>query len=132
MASEHDILSRLPDAPEPSPDARQGAITEALMRFDRRHRARSQGFLHDLRLKQQTASSTLPSRRSSAMPRARHLIAASLAVLVAGSAIGLYVHQGPYELKPAPSEIQIASGPPQVQDRITGSRPKVTERSVEF
>src|SRR5258708_17296812 len=103
MASEQDILSRLPDGPDPSPDARQAAIMEALMRFDQRNRARSQGFLHDLRLKQQTAASTLPSRRSSAMPRARHLIAASLAVLVAGSAIGLYVHQAPYEFQVASS-----------------------------
>jgi Ca-activated chloride channel homolog len=124
MASEHDILSRLPDAPEPAPDAREAAITEALLRFDQRHRARSQGFLHDLRLKQQTASSTSPSRRSSAMPRARHLIAASLAVLVAGSAIGLYVHQAPYVF-------QVANGPSNILDRITSSPAKIADRSEE-
>jgi Ca-activated chloride channel family protein len=45
------------------------------------------------------------------MPRARHLIAASLAVLVTGSAIGLYVHRS--------DEYQFASGTP------TESRPIV-------
>src|SRR5262245_38969979 len=107
MASEHDILSRLPDGPEPAPDARQAAMTEALLRFDQRNHTRSQGFLHGLRLKQQTASSTSPSRRSSAMPRARHLIAASLAVLVAGSALGLYLHQVPYGMIPSSSPLMV-------------------------
>src|SRR5262252_155447 len=121
MASEHDILSRLPDGPEPAPEIRQATITEALLRFDQKHRARSQGFsqgfLHDLRLKQQTASSDLPSRRSSAMPRARHLIAASLIVLVAGSAIGLYLHT-------LSNEFQVASSP----EMVIRSAPKIVDR----
>jgi Ca-activated chloride channel family protein len=125
MASEHDILSRLPEGPEPAPAARDAAMTEALLRFDQSNHARSQGILHDLRLKQQTVSSTSPSRRSSAMPRARHLIAASLAVLVAGSAIGLYVHH-------APDEFQIASSPPVVKDELTSSRSKIAGRSEEY
>jgi len=116
MASEHDILSRLPEGPEPAPAARDAAMTEALLRFDQSNHARSQGFLHDLRLKQQTASSTPPSRRSSAMPRARRLIAASLAVLVTGSAVGLYVQRALYVHKPPP-EIQIANAPTKIIPR---------------
>src|SRR5262249_50151891 len=99
-----------PDGPQPAPDARQAAMTEALLRFDQKHRAHSQGILHDPRLKQQTASSTPPSRRSSAMPRARHLIAASLAVLVAGSALGLYLHT-------LSNEFPVASSPPEMVAR---------------
>ena len=88
MASEHDILARLPEAPAPAPKIRQAAIANALERFEKKSRTISQGSAHDLRLMQQTASSTPPSRRSSAMPRARHLIAASLVVLTVGSAGG--------------------------------------------
>ena len=98
MASEHDILARLPEAPAPAPDARQAAIANALERFDKRNHARPQGTAHDLRLMQQTASSILPSRRRSVM-RARNVIAASVAILVAGSALGLYVHKTPDEFK---------------------------------
>src|SRR4051812_33975329 len=127
MASEHDILSRLPDGPDPAPDARQAAITEAMMRFDQRNRPSSQGFLHDLRLKQQTASSTPPLRRSSARPRARHLIAASLAVLVAGSALGLYVQRELNLPVPAP-QIQTANAPtkivPRAEDRVEQPLPR--------
>ena len=93
MASEHDILSRLPEAPAPAPEARQAAIANALERFEKKNRTRSQGTAHDLRLMQQTASSNSPSRRSALMPRARQLIAASLVVLMAGSATWFYVDQ---------------------------------------
>src|SRR6267378_8290339 len=97
MASEHDILSRLPEAPAPAPDARQAAIANALERFEKRNRTLLQGSAHDLRLMQQTAAFTPPSRRRSVM-RARNVIAASVAVLVAGSALGVYVHKMPAEL----------------------------------
>ncbi len=91
MASEHNILARLPEAPASSPDSRQAAIAKALERFEKKNRAHCQGSEHDLRLTQQTAPSTPPSRRSSAMPRVRHVIAASLVVLIAGSAAWFYV-----------------------------------------
>jgi Ca-activated chloride channel family protein len=91
MASERDNLAPLPEAPAPSPDARDAAIATALERFDKKFHARPQGSGHDRRLTQQTAPSTPPSRRSPAMPRARHLIAASLVVLMAGSAAWFYV-----------------------------------------
>jgi Ca-activated chloride channel family protein len=93
MASEHDILSRLPEAPAPAPDARQAAIANALERFEKKNRTSSQGNEHDLRLTQQTASSNSPSRRSAIMPRARQLIAASLVAVMAGSATWFYVNQ---------------------------------------
>ena len=91
MASEHDILARLPEAPAPSPDARQAAIASAVERFEKKNRAYPQGSGLDRRLTQQTAPFTPPSRRSPAMPRARHLIAASLVVLMTGSAAWFYV-----------------------------------------
>jgi Ca-activated chloride channel homolog len=91
MASEHDILAPLPEAPAPSPDARQAAIASAVERFEKKYRAHPQGSGLDRRLTQQTAPFTAPSRRSPAMPRARHLIAASLVVLMAGSAAWFYV-----------------------------------------
>ncbi len=93
MASEHDILSRLPEAPAPAPDAREAAIANALERFEKKNLSRAQGNEHDLRLTQQTASSNSPSRRSSVMPRARQLIAASLVALMAGSATWFYVNE---------------------------------------
>src|SRR5258708_35241138 len=123
MASERDILARLPAAPDPCPNARQAAIAEAVQRFEKKTRARPQGFAHDLRLMQQTASSTPPSRRRSVMPRARHVIAASLVVLIAGSAIGLYVQRASDEwLHASQPPTVIASGPTKVispiQDRF--------------
>ncbi len=93
MTPEHDILARLPDAPAPSPETKEAAIVQALARFGEKHRALAQGSAHDLRLMQQTASCNPPSRRRLVMLRQRHLIAACCVVLVAGSAIGLYVHQ---------------------------------------
>jgi Ca-activated chloride channel homolog len=93
MASEHDILSRLPEAPAAAPDAREAAIANALERFEEKNRPRGQGNAHDLRLTQQTASSNSPSRRSPLMPRARQLVAASLVAVMAGSATWFYVNE---------------------------------------
>jgi Ca-activated chloride channel homolog len=130
MASEHDILSRLPEAPAPAPDARQAAIATALERFDKRNRARPQVSAHDLRLMQQTASSTQPSRRRTVMPRSRNVIAASLAVLVAGSALGLYVHKtsDKFEIVHNPTK----TSPPNFQDRLTESNLPLPVPSDQF
>src|SRR5262245_9428502 len=83
MTSESDLHVRLPDAPPPAPKARETALAEALRRFDRKHGTVPQGFASSLRLRNETALP--PSRRSSFMPRARHLVAASLVALMAGS-----------------------------------------------
>jgi Ca-activated chloride channel family protein len=96
MTSEHargrdDI--HLADAPAPSPAARQAAIAQALARFDEKNRARRQGSASDERLMRQTAIP--PSRRRSVMPRVRYAIAASLVVLMAGSATWVYVNETP-------------------------------------
>ena len=93
MASEHDILARLPEAPAPAPEARQAAIANALERFEKNNATRFQGNEHDLRLMQQTAASNSPSRRRALMPRARQLVAASLVALMAGSATWFYVNE---------------------------------------
>jgi Ca-activated chloride channel family protein len=99
MASEHDILSRLPEAPAPAPDRRQAAISNASRQFAKKYFAPFQGSEHALRLTQQTATSIPPSRRKSIM-RARQVIAASLVVLTAGSAAWLYVGETPVPQKP--------------------------------
>src|SRR5262245_17236242 len=93
MASEHDILSRLPEAPAPAPDARDAAIANALERFEKKNLSRAQGNDHDLRLTQQTAASNSPSRRRPLMPRTRQLVAASLVAVMAGSATWFYVNE---------------------------------------
>jgi Ca-activated chloride channel family protein len=121
MASEHDILARLPEAPTPAPEIRQAAIANALERFEKKSRMPPQGSAHDLRLIQQTASFTPPSRRRSVM-RARNVIAASVAVLVAGSALGLYVHKMPDEFKIAYDHKQRNISPPTVYDRLEETR----------
>src|SRR5713226_2969338 len=92
MASEHDILARLPEAPAPAPEAEHAAIANALRRFDKKNPARAQGTDDDLRLTQQTASSTAPSRRRFAMVREHQLVAGLFVVGVVGSIIGLYAH----------------------------------------
>jgi Ca-activated chloride channel homolog len=83
MTSESDLHVRLPDAPPPAPKSREAALAEAMRRFDAKHGAVPQGFASSLRLRNETALP--PSRRSSFMPRARHLVAASLVALMAGS-----------------------------------------------
>src|SRR5712691_7115468 len=93
MASEHDTLSRLPEAPAPAPARRQAAIANAVEQFEKKYRTRFQAPARHLRLMQQTAIP--PSRRRTAMPRARHLIAASLVVLMAGSAGWFYIGDTP-------------------------------------
>jgi Ca-activated chloride channel homolog len=112
MASEHDIFSRLPEAPPPSGQVRQAAIAGALARFDQKDRTRFQASRRAARLTQQTASS--PSRGRTFM-RARTLVAACLAVLMVGSAASIYVLERAaptahrqYDIASAPS----ANGPP--------------------
>src|SRR5262245_3227807 len=83
MTSESDLHVRLPDAPPPSRKAREAALAEAMRRFDRKHGTAPQGFASSPRLSDETALP--PSRRSSFMPRHRHLVAASLVALMAGS-----------------------------------------------
>src|SRR5690349_9173824 len=90
MASEHDILPQLPEAPPSSPQVRHAAISSALARFDKIKRPRRQAPSHTARLTQRTARSTSPSRGRTFM-RARYLVAACLALMVVGSAVSLYV-----------------------------------------
>ena len=116
MASD-DILSRLPEAPAPAPEAKHAAIASALQRFDQKNSAPGQGAAHDLRLTQQTASSTPPSRRRFAMVREHQLVAAVFVIGLVGAGIALTTAEfrGP--------ESQLASAPPPSE-----SRPIVTSR----
>ena len=115
MASEHDILARLPEAPAPSPEAKHAAIANALERFEKKNHLPYQGSEHDLRLTQQTASSTPPSRRRFAMVREHQLVAGFFIVGIVGSIIGLYAHKTP--------DLQFASAPtPSVSSPIIADR----------
>ena len=93
MASDHDILSRLPDAPAPAPERKAAAIATAVARFEEKNRARRQGAAHEQRLTQQTASANPPSRRRPTMVRQRHLVAACSVILIAGSAVAFVIPQ---------------------------------------
>jgi Ca-activated chloride channel family protein len=109
MATEPESFSRLPEAPAPSAQATEAAIAGATQRFQQKIRGRSQGAAHDLRLTQQTASLKPSSSRSSIMPRARHVIAASLVVLIAGSAAWMIHDQAPTELASTRLNEQLAT-----------------------
>jgi Ca-activated chloride channel homolog len=93
MASDHDILSRLPDAPAPAPERKAAAIATAVARFEEKNRGRRQGATHQQRLTQQTASANPPSRRRPTMVRQRHLVAACSVILIAGSAVAFVIPQ---------------------------------------
>src|SRR5712671_4095534 len=117
MSPEENLNRKVPDHPAPSAQVKRAAIDHALNRFDRKHRSRIQGFPGLLRLMRRTTSLVLPTRRSFSMqdlesraaPRkrsrvsigARYLVAASLAVLVVGSAV--WVSPDHFQLANAPS-----------------------------
>jgi Ca-activated chloride channel homolog len=114
MASEHDIFSRLPEAPPASAQVRQTAIAGALARFDQKKRTRFQASRRAARLTQQTAPS--PSRGRTFM-HARTLVAACLAVLMVGSAASLYVLERAAPIAHTQYEIasgRSANGPPKI------------------
>ena len=89
MSSEQDLFVGLPEPPSPSAKAREAAIERALSRFEAKHQANSQGLRRPLRLMAKKASLILPSPGRFAMPRARHLVAASVVLLIAGSVVWL-------------------------------------------
>ena len=126
MPSEHDILSRLPEAPPPSPQAEHAAIASALQQFDQKISARTQGHGHDPRLMQQTASSNPPSRRSPAMPRTHHFIAASLVTLMAGSAAWFHVEQHPV----VPTSTRVDVGSKTAADPFAAPPPPIASSPV--
>src|SRR5262245_26048578 len=93
MASDHDILSRLPDAPIPAPERKAATIATAVARFEEKNGTRLQASEHRQRLTQQTAYANPPSRRRPTMVRQRHLIAACSVILIAGSAVAFVIPQ---------------------------------------
>jgi len=116
MTSEHNLS--LPDAPAAAPHARETAIATALAQFEQKNRAPHQGLHADGHLMRQAAIP--PSRRRSVMPRARTAIAASLVILMAGSASLVYMHNGAMMREshlPASSQGRIAS------DQLAASPP---------
>jgi Ca-activated chloride channel family protein len=127
MASEHDM--QLPEAPTPSPAARDVAIAKAVAGFDKTLRAHAQGPSSETRLMQQTADS-VPSHRSTPMPRARHLIAASLVLLISGSVAWLSIQAPPGSSRienavPTRNETVVQPGTPQPP---TDAKPAELER----
>src|SRR5207249_2700362 len=118
------ILSRLPEAPAPARDRRQVAILKASQQFAKKYRTPFQGSGHALRLTQQTATSIPPSRRRSIM-RARHVIAASLVALIAGSAAWHYVG----ETRVAPKSdrpVIYREAPTKIVERLSAPEPSPT------
>src|SRR5215813_1096200 len=124
MASD-DILSRLPEAPPPAPEAKHAAIASALQRFDQKNSAPGQGAAHDLRLTQQTAASTPPSRRRFAMVREHQLVAAVFVVGLVGAGIALTTTSDftrPQLYAPPPQPTQQASSPQATEGPVVISR----------
>jgi Ca-activated chloride channel homolog len=128
MASEHDILARLPEAPAPAPEAREAAIANALERFEKNNATRFQGNEHDLRLMQQTAASNSPSRRRALMPRARQLVAASLVALMAGSATWFYVNEN--SVVPTTDKVIYETSNKGIVDKIEATQSNVSPPPV--
>jgi Ca-activated chloride channel homolog len=109
MGADHNISAHLPEAPPSSPEVRDVAIKRALEQFDKNSLANTQGSARDTRLMWRTASSSRPSHRRPAMPRMRHLIAASLVCLLAGSSTLLYLAHSPDRIGPRTAEKLVAS-----------------------
>ncbi len=109
MSNDHDIM-RLPEPPPFSPDARDEALMQALTQFDRKNIAGPQGLPGDIRLIERTAAPLRPSRERPVMNRTRYLIAASLACVLAGSAVFLHLGRSPEpQLAAVPGEQKMAS-----------------------
>lgn len=88
MATDHDI-TRLPDPPPYTANARAEALQQALSRFDQKRIESDQGMPTGIRLIERTAAPLRRSLERSVMNRTRYLLAASLACVLVGS--GLYV-----------------------------------------
>jgi tetratricopeptide (TPR) repeat protein len=105
MGSDHDILSRLPQAPAPSPEAREAAIAKALAQFD------------------DPAAGAVPSRALRGMPRVRQLLAASVVVGIAAPVAWHYLGSARQ-----PDRFEMASG---VLNQAEPTRPKVIADRLE-
>jgi Ca-activated chloride channel family protein len=109
MSSDYDI-TRLPEPPPPSRDARDEALMQALARFDQKKSASSQGLPGDIRLIERTAAPLRQSRERPVMNRTRYLVAASLACILAGSGVFLHLSRSAEpQLAALPVERQMAS-----------------------
>ncbi|WP_257166662.1 VWA domain-containing protein [Bradyrhizobium sp. SRS-191] len=120
MSSDPDI-TRLPASPPPPPDARDAAVQQALLRFDRKSAATAQGISTDIRLIERTAASLRPSRERPVMKRTRYLLAASLACLVVGSGAYLHLIRSP----------QVAQFAPPLQPRVASNEAAQAEPTVQ-
>jgi tetratricopeptide (TPR) repeat protein len=105
MGSDQDILSRLPQAPAPLPEAREAAIAAALQRFD------------------EHAQGTVRSPTRHGMPRVRQLLAASVVVGIAAPVAWHYLGSARQ-----PEQFQMASG---VVHPAEPARPKVIADRLE-
>jgi Ca-activated chloride channel family protein len=108
MGADHNVFAHMPEAPPSSPEVRDVAIKRALERFDN-NIAPPQGSARDTRLMWRTAPSSRPSHGRLAMPRMRHLIAASLVCLLAGSSTFFYLAHSPDRIGPLTAEKLVAS-----------------------
>jgi Ca-activated chloride channel family protein len=106
MAADDDLAPLLPDAPVPSHDGRMRALDAALRRFDEKNAAGRQGSAAAARLMERTQDHVRPVRRP-LMTRTRYAAAASVALLIFGSAAALMTWDG-IGRRPAPVRDQIA------------------------
>jgi Tetratricopeptide repeat len=124
MASERDIANRLPEPPAPSPEARDAAIAEALLRFDQLHRAPARD--SGARLRQ--AGAVPPWRVRLATPAVRYLAAASVMLFIAVPAAWLSLTEIQRRDEPQfaspPAQDRVATMPPQTEtpNRSVGDR----------
>jgi Ca-activated chloride channel family protein len=146
MSPEENLMTKLPDPPVPSTRARRAAIERALDHFDHKQQMRTQGIPGLLRLMRRTMLLVLPTRRSFTMQQtesgvaphaalrtrsnlsigARYIVAASLAVLVVGSAVWV-----------SPDYFQLANAPltpvtRQERDRIGDAEPRSVLPTPQF
>src|SRR3954468_15472281 len=105
MGSDHDIASRLPQAPVPSPEAREAAIAKALAQFD------------------QPTQGAVRSRTRQGMPGVRQLLAASVVVGIAAPVAWHYLGSARQ-----PEQFEMASG---VVHQQESTRPKVIADRLE-
>jgi Ca-activated chloride channel family protein len=125
MATESKMRSFLPEAPESREQAREQAVAAALTRFDEKISGPRKGKPVTPRLMEQTATSTPPSHRRSAMSQARYAIAASLVFLLAGSIGWFYVNEAPLRWKTVEREDAVTGQPGPVSAPQSPAMPQV-------
>jgi Ca-activated chloride channel homolog len=124
MSADRDLVAHVPEAPPPSPQARDAAVDRALELFDEKYSAHPKGFLRDARHTGRAAMG--PSHRRPAM-RMRYLIAACLACFVVTTSATIYFR--------SPSQPTYEQASVSVRDRtgpVAAARPELQSQRPEL